>query len=39
MDEYPVTIRLLDPPLHELLQKTDKDIKELAEEIKFSEEF
>ena len=38
MDGYPVTIRLLDPPLHEFLPKTDKDIKELAEEIKVSEE-
>ena len=38
MDGYPVTIRLLDPPLHEFLPKTDKDIKELATEINVSEE-
>ena len=38
MDGYPVTIRLLDPPLHEFLPKTDKDIKELAQEIKVSED-
>ena len=38
MDGYPATIRLLNPPLHEFLPKTDKDIKELAEEIKVSEE-
>jgi len=29
MDGLPVTIRLLDPPLHEFLPKTDKDIDEL----------
>ena len=38
MDGYPVTIRLLDPPLHEFLPNTDKDIKELAKEIGISEE-
>ena len=38
MDGYPVTIRLLDPPLHEFLPKTDKDIKELAAEIGVTEE-
>lgn len=38
MDGYPVTIRLLDPPLHEFLPKTDKDIKELAKEINVTEE-
>jgi pyruvate,orthophosphate dikinase len=32
MDGFPVTIRLLDPPLHEFLPKTDKDINELAKE-------
>lgn len=31
MGERPVTIRLLDPPLHEFLPKEDKDIKQLAE--------
>ena len=38
MDGYPVTIRLLDPPLHEFLPKTDKEIKELAKEIGITEE-
>ena len=38
MDGYPVTIRLLDPPLHEFLPKTDKDIQELAKEIGVTEE-
>ncbi len=31
MREKPVTIRLLDPPLHEFLPHTDEDIKELAQ--------
>ena len=31
MKGLPVTIRLLDPPLHEFLPHTDKDIDELAE--------
>ncbi|HOM43078.1 MAG TPA: pyruvate, phosphate dikinase, partial [Bacillota bacterium] len=30
MEERPVTIRLLDPPLHEFLPQEDEDIKELA---------
>ena len=30
MDGYPVTIRLLDPPLHEFIPHTDEEIKELA---------
>jgi pyruvate,orthophosphate dikinase len=30
MDGLPVTIRLLDPPLHEFLPKTDRDIEEVA---------
>lgn len=30
MSGYPVTIRLLDPPLHEFLPKTDHDIMETA---------
>jgi pyruvate,orthophosphate dikinase len=30
MKGYSVTIRLLDPPLHEFLPKTEKDIRELA---------
>jgi pyruvate,orthophosphate dikinase len=31
MDRLPVTIRTLDPPLHEFLPKSDQDIQELAE--------
>ncbi|MFH1653038.1 MAG: pyruvate, phosphate dikinase [Pseudomonadota bacterium] len=30
MDGYPVTVRLLDPPLHEFLPHTDKDMEDLA---------
>ena len=30
MDGLPVTIRLLDPPLHEFLPKTDEEIEEVA---------
>ena len=30
MEDRPVTIRLLDPPLHEFLPQEDEDIKELA---------
>jgi len=33
MDGYAVTIRLLDPPLHEFLPKEDKEIYELAREM------
>ena len=33
MDGYPVTIRTLDPPLHEFLPHTDEDIQELADKI------
>ncbi len=33
MKGYPVTIRLLDPPLHEFLPTADADIKALAEEM------
>ena len=36
MDGLPVTIRLLDPPLHEFLPKTAKHIEELAQEMKVS---
>ena len=32
MGEHPVTIRLLDPPLHEFLPKTDEDIKQVSEQ-------
>jgi len=34
MKGYPVTIRLLDPPLHEFLPQNDADILELAEALK-----
>ena len=30
MSGLPVTVRLLDPPLHEFLPKSDKDIDEVA---------
>ena len=30
MSDLPVTVRLLDPPLHEFLPKYDKDIEEVA---------
>ncbi len=33
MDGFPVTIRLLDPPLHEFLPTEEKDIYELAREM------
>lgn len=33
MDGRPVTIRLLDPPLHEFLPKKDKDIEALAKDM------
>ena len=33
MDGLPVTIRTLDPPLHEFLPQTDKDIKDLAKKV------
>jgi pyruvate, orthophosphate dikinase len=38
MDGYPVTIRTLDPPLHEFLPNTDEGIKELAQDMNISEE-
>ncbi|HTC23270.1 MAG TPA: pyruvate, phosphate dikinase [Gemmatimonadales bacterium] len=34
MEGFPVTIRLLDPPLHEFLPKTDAEIETLARELK-----
>jgi len=34
----PITIRLLDPPLHEFLPREEEDIKELAKELKVSVE-
>ncbi|ACQ54165.1 pyruvate, phosphate dikinase [Clostridium botulinum] len=36
MAEKPVTVRLLDPPLHEFLPKDDEDIKELSKEMEVS---
>jgi pyruvate,orthophosphate dikinase len=36
MGERPVTIRLLDPPLHEFLPHEDKDIESLAKDMKLS---
>jgi pyruvate,orthophosphate dikinase len=36
MDGLPVTIRLLDPPLHEFLPKTKEQIQELAEKMSVS---
>ena len=33
MHGLPVTVRLLDPPLHEFLPKTDKDIDDIAKEL------
>ena len=38
MDGYPVTIRTLDPPLHEFLPQTDEDVQELADKIGASAE-
>ena len=34
MNGYPVTIRTLDPPLHEFLPHTEKDMKELSKKIR-----
>src|SRR5690606_14864631 len=34
MDGYPVTIRLLDPPLHEFLPQTEKEIEDLGRRLK-----
>jgi pyruvate,orthophosphate dikinase len=34
MNGLPVTIRLLDPPLHEFLPQTDKDLRSLAKSMK-----
>ena len=38
MKERPVTIRTLDPPLHEFLPKTPKEIEELAKKMRVPEE-
>jgi len=36
MEGFPVTVRLLDPPLHEFLPNTSAEIKSLAKEMKVS---
>ena len=36
MNGLPVTVRLLDPPLHEFLPKTNKDIEDVAKELNMS---
>lgn len=36
MNGYPVTIRLLDPPLHEFVPHTENEIQELAKRIKYN---
>ncbi|MFH1127628.1 MAG: pyruvate, phosphate dikinase [archaeon] len=36
MEEKPVTIRLLDPPLHEFLPATDADIEKVSKEMRVS---
>ena len=36
MEERPVTIRFLDPPLHEFLPQKESDIRSLAEDMKIS---
>ncbi len=36
MNGLPVTVRLLDPPLHEFLPKTNKDIDDVAKELNMS---
>jgi pyruvate,orthophosphate dikinase len=38
MQGQPVTIRYLDPPLHEFLPKTDEEVAELAKEMKMPKE-
>lgn len=38
MKGYPVTIRFLDPPLHEFLPHSDEDIRELSQRLGWSEE-
>ncbi|PIR79752.1 MAG: pyruvate, phosphate dikinase [Candidatus Levybacteria bacterium CG10_big_fil_rev_8_21_14_0_10_35_13] len=38
MTGKPITIRLLDPPLHEFLPREEKDIQEISKELKVSEE-
>ncbi|MDA9647452.1 pyruvate, phosphate dikinase [Candidatus Pelagibacter sp.] len=36
MDGLPVTVRLLDPPLHEFLPRTDKEINEVSDVVSLS---
>ena len=36
MSGLPVTVRLLDPPLHEFLPKAEKDIEEVARSLNLS---
>ena len=36
MSGLPVTVRLLDPPLHEFLPKSEKDIDEVARSLNLS---
>ncbi len=36
MEGYPVTIRLLDPPLHEFLPHKNRDVEKMAKEMKMS---
>jgi len=36
MNGLPVTVRLLDPPLHEFLPKTEKDIEDVAKKLNIS---
>jgi pyruvate,orthophosphate dikinase len=38
MQGHSVTIRYLDPPLHEFLPNTEKEIKQIADEMKMSED-
>ena len=38
MGKLPVTIRTLDPPLHEFLPKTDKDVEEIARALSLAPE-
>ena len=38
MEGYPVTVRLLDPPLHEFLPKTEEEIKDTSEKAGIPEE-
>jgi len=38
MKGFPVTIRLLDPPLHEFLPQTDEEIRDLARELNMDPE-